>query len=259
MKKAWLTLSALALMAAAGALQAKDYKEIRFATDPSYAPFESKAPDGSLVGFDIDLGNAICEHLKVKCVWMANDFDGMIPGLKARKFDGVISSMTVTDARKKEIDFSDKLFTSPTAMISKKGSGLEATPESLKGKSVGVEQGTIQETYAKAKLEPAGVTVKSYQNQDQVYADLVSGRLDVSLQDMLQAEQGFLTSEQGKAFEISKPVHDPLMPADIAIGIKKGNNELREMINKGIKAIHADGTYDKLQKKYFGDIDIYND
>ncbi|CDF82826.1 ABC transporter substrate-binding protein [Pseudomonas sp. QL9] len=259
MKKAWLTLSALALMAAAGALQAKEYKEIRFATDPSYAPFESKAPDGSLVGFDIDLGNAICEHLKVKCVWMANDFDGMIPGLKARKFDGVISSMTVTEARKKEIDFSDKLFTSPTAMISKKGSGLMATPESLKGKSVGVEQGTIQETYAKAKLEPAGVTVKSYQNQDQVYADLVSGRLDVSLQDMLQAEQGFLTTEQGKGFEISKPVHDPLMPADIAIGIKKGNNDLREMINKGIKAIHADGTYDKLQKKYFGEIDIYND
>ena len=160
MKKAWLTLSALALMAAAGALQAKEYKEIRFATDPSYAPFESKAPDGSLVGFDIDLGNAICEHLKVKCVWMANDFDGMIPGLKARKFDGVISSMTVTEARKKEIDFSDKLFTSPTAMISKKGSGLMATPESLKGKSVGVEQGTIQETYAKAKLEPAGAAPK---------------------------------------------------------------------------------------------------
>ena len=259
MKKAWLTLSALVLMASAGALQAKEWKEIRFATDPSYAPFESKAPDGSLVGFDIDLGNAICAHLKVKCVWMPNDFDGMIPGLKARKFDGVISSMTVTEARKKEIDFTDKLFTGPSAMISKKGAGLEPTADSLKGKTVGVEQGTIQETFAKTKLEPAGVNVKSYQNQDQVYSDLVSGRLDASLQDLLQAEQGFLTTDQGKGFEISKPVHDPLMPADIAIGIRKGNDELRAMLNKGIKAIHDDGTYDKLQKKYFGDLDIYND
>ncbi|SDH35502.1 ABC transporter substrate-binding protein [Pseudomonas panipatensis] len=259
MKKAWLTLSALALLASAGALQAKEWKEIRFATDPSYAPFESKAPDGSLVGFDIDLGNAICEHLKVKCVWMPNDFDGMIPGLKARKFDGVISSMTVTEARKKEIDFSDKLFSGPSSMISKKGSGLAATPEALKGKTVGVEQGTIQEAYAKAKLEPAGVNVKSYQNQDQVYADLVSGRLDASLQDMLQAEMGFLTTEQGKAFENSKPLHDPLLPAETAIGIKKGNAELKALLDKGIKAMHADGTYDKLQKKYFGDIDLYND
>ena len=149
MKKALLTLSALALCVAAGSALAKEYKELRFGVDPSYAPFESKAADGSLVGFDIDLGNAICAELKVKCKWVESDFDGMIPGLKANKFDGVISSMTVTPVREKAIDFSNELFSGPTSLVFKKGAGY-STPESLKGKSVGYEQGTIQEAYAKA-------------------------------------------------------------------------------------------------------------
>jgi histidine transport system substrate-binding protein len=119
MKKALLTLSALALCMAAGSALAKEYKELRFGVDPSYAPFESKAADGSLVGFDIDLGNAICAELKVKCKWVESDFDGMIPGLKANKFDGVISSMTVTEARMKAIDFSNELFSGPTSLVFK--------------------------------------------------------------------------------------------------------------------------------------------
>lgn len=190
MKKALLTLSALALCMAAGSALAKEYKELRFGVDPSYAPFESKAADGSLVGFDIDLGNAICAELKVKCKWVESDFDGMIPGLNANKFDGVISSMTVTEAREKAIDFSNELFSGPTSLVFKKGANF-STPESLKGKTVGYEQGTIQEAYAKAVLDKAGVTTKAYANQDQVYADLTSGRLDASVQDMLQAELGF--------------------------------------------------------------------
>ena len=136
MKKALLTLSALALCMAAGSALAKEYKELRFGVDPSYAPFESKAADGSLVGFDIDLGNAICAELKVKCKWVESDFDGMIPGLNANKFDGVISSMTVTEAREKAIDFSNELFSGPTSLVFKKGANF-STPESLKGKTVG--------------------------------------------------------------------------------------------------------------------------
>ena len=153
------------------------------------------------MGFDIDLGNAICAELKVKCMWVESDFDGMIPGLKANKFDGVISSMTVTPVREKAIDFSSELFSGPTSLVFKKGAGY-STPESLKGKSVGYEQGTIQEAYAKAVLDKAGVTTKAYANQDQVYADLTSGRLDASVQDMLQAELGFLKSPAGAGYEV---------------------------------------------------------
>jgi histidine transport system substrate-binding protein len=257
MKKAWLTLSALALCIGAGSLQAKEFKEIRFGVDPSYAPFESKAADGSLVGFDIDLGNAICAELKVKCKWVESDFDGMIPGLKARKFDGVISSMTVTPAREKVIDFSDELFSGPTSLVFKKGAGLTTDVASLKGKTVGYEQGTIQEAYAKAVLDKAGVKTQAYQNQDQVYADLTSGRLDASIQDMLQAELGFLKSPQGADYAVSEAIDSELLPAKTAIGISKGNTELKALLNKGIKALHDDGKYAEIQKKHFGDLNLY--
>ncbi|EGH22247.1 amino acid ABC transporter periplasmic amino acid-binding protein [Pseudomonas amygdali pv. mori str. 301020] len=258
MKKAWLTLSALALCLAAGNTMAKEYKELRFGVDPSYAPFESKAADGTLVGFDIDLGNAICKELKVTCKWVESDFDGMIPGLKARKFDGVISSMTVTPAREKVIDFSNELFSGPTSLVYKKGAGFTADPASLKGKTVGYEQGTIQEAYAKAVLDKAGVSTKAYANQDQVYADLTSGRLDASIQDMLQAELGFLKSPAGADYEVSKPIDSELLPAKPAIGIAKGNKELKALLDKGIKAMHDDGTYAEIQKKHFGDLNLYS-
>ena len=130
----------------------------------SYPPFESKGADGKVVGFDVDLGNEICRRMNAKCVWIENDFDGMIPALKARKFDGVLSSMSMTPARQEQIAFSAKLFNTPTRLVTKKGTGLMPTAESLKGKSVGVEQGTIQETYAKTYWASKGVNVVPYQN-----------------------------------------------------------------------------------------------
>src|SRR6202045_1485547 len=142
-------------------VSAKDWKVIRFGVDPSYPPFESKAADGSLVGFDIDLGNALCAKLNAKCVWVENDFDGMIPALQARKIDAILSDMSVTDKRRQQIDFTDKISDSPTRMVAKSGSNLQPTAESLRGKAIGVEQGTIQETYAKTYFEPNGENVVS--------------------------------------------------------------------------------------------------
>jgi lysine-arginine-ornithine-binding protein len=194
-----ITAVSLALMATSFGAFAKDWKEVRFGVDASYAPFESKAPNGQLVGFDIDLGNEICARMKAKCVWVENDFDGMIPALKAKKFDGVLSSMSINEARLKEINFSAKLFNTPTRMVAKAGSGLQPTAASLKGKRVGVEQGTIQEAYAKAHWAPGGVEVVPYQNQSLVLADLASGRLDASLQDAIQADEGFLKNRKARA------------------------------------------------------------
>ncbi|WP_286787586.1 MULTISPECIES: transporter substrate-binding domain-containing protein [unclassified Pseudomonas] len=257
MKKKWLTLSAIALCLSAGSALAKDIKEIRFGVDTTYPPFEYKAPDGSFAGFDVELGNAICEKLAVKCRWIVSDFDGLIPGLRARKFDGILSSLTVTPQRAEQIDFTDRMWSGNSSMIMEKGANLEPTAESLKGKVVGVQQGTIQENFAKTKLATAGVKVQSYQDQDQVYADLTSGRIDVSMQDMLQAEGDFMKSPQGKDY-VNQSIRDELLPADTAIGVRKGNDEMKALLNKGIAAIHADGTYEKIQKKYFGDLDIYN-
>ena len=93
---------------------------------------------------------------------------------------------------------------------------------------------------------------------DQVYADLTSGRLDASIQDMLQAELGFLKTPQGADYEVSKPVDSELLPAKTAIGLKKGNKDLQDLLNKGIKALHDDGSYATIQKKHFGDLNLYS-
>lgn len=246
------------LLACSAYTNAKDWKEIRFGVDASYAPFESKAPNGKIVGFDVDLGEEICRRLKAKCVWIENDFDGMIPALKAKKFDGVLSSMSITESRMKEIAFSTKLFNNPTRMMAKKGSALMPTVASLKGKRVGVEQGTNQESYAKAHWAPAGVEIVPYQNQNLVVSDLVAGRLDASLQDAVQAEEGFLKTPVGKGFQFAGPelVDDKLLGSGAGIGMRKEDVELKAAIDKAITDMRKDGTYKKIEKKYFS-FDIY--
>ncbi|MFC5427819.1 ABC transporter substrate-binding protein [Paraburkholderia denitrificans] len=243
----------VALTFAVGGAYAKDWSTIRFGTDASYAPFESKAPDGKLVGFDIDLGNEICKRLDAKCVWVEQDFDGMIPGLKAKKFDGALSALTVTPQREQQIAFSAKLFNTPTRLVAKKGSPLLPTVQSLKGKSVGVEQGSTQETYAKQNWATKGVNVITYQNQDQVYLDLKSGRLDAALQDEVQADLGFLKTPRGAGFAFAGP---ELPTGAAAIGLRKDDDDLKSKIDKAIADMIKDGTYKKIESRYF-DFDVY--
>lgn len=238
---------------------AKDWSVIKFGTNPTYAPFESKASDGSLVGFDIDLGNSICKKLKAKCEWVENDFDGLIPALKARKFDGILASMNITEQRQKQISFTDKIYNSPTRMVVKKGSPLLPTTELLKGKRLGVQQGTVQETYAKQHWESSGVKVVAYQNQDMVYQDLTTGRLDASLQDAVEAEYSLLKTAKGKDFTFAggNITDQKIFGVGVGIGLRKEDEELRKDINRAFAEIIKDGSYAKLAKKYFS-FDIYN-
>jgi histidine transport system substrate-binding protein len=250
MKK--LALCAALALAAGGAF-AKDWKTVRIGVDASYPPFESTAPSGDIVGFDVDLTKEVCKRINAKCVWIPQDLDGIIPALKAKKFDVIVSSLTITDKRREQIDFSDKLYDAPARMIAPAGSPLRPTVESLKGKRVGVEQGSTQETFAKTHWEPQGVTIVPYQNQDQVYADLGSGRLDAALQDELQADYGFLRTARGKGFAWAGPdVKDPKTLGDgTAMGLRKEDADLKEKINQALAAMHKDGTYDRLSHRYF--------
>ncbi|HLA30552.1 MAG TPA: ABC transporter substrate-binding protein [Pseudomonas sp.] len=252
MKKVFAAMS-LALLAVSVGVSAKDVQEVRFGVSPDSPPFELKMADGTLGGFDIDLGNAICAKLKAECVWVENDFDGMIPALRAKKFDGVLSSMSVTEKRQKQIAFSDKLFNAPVRMVAKKGSTLLPTVESLKGKRIGVQQGTTQETYAKTYWEPQGVTVVSYQNLDLSLADLLAGRVDATLQDAVQAEIGFLKTPRGRDFAFAGPTlnDQKTLGSGTAIGLRKEDVELRQLINQALAEMHQDGTYQRLEQKYF--------
>ena len=147
-----------------------------------------------------------------------------------------------------------RLYDEPTSLIAKAGAGLKPTADSLKGKTVGVESGTIQEAYANTYWKPYGVNVTSYAGQDQVYSDLLAGRLDASLQDSVEADFGFLKTPKGAGYALVANITDD--PKDVlgsyaAIGIRKDEPELLKKIDEAIAAIHANGTYDKLQSKYF--------
>jgi lysine/arginine/ornithine transport system substrate-binding protein len=252
-----LATAALALMAigfTAHSANAKAFTEIKFGVDATYPPFESMSPSGQFQGFDIDLGKAICADLKVKCVFVSQSFDGIIPALQARKFDAILSSMTKTPERSQQIDFSSEMYNEPTSLIAKKGSGLQATAASLKGKTVGVESGTIQESYANTYWKPYGVNVVSYPGQDQVYADLLSGRLDASLQDSVEADYGFLKTPKGADYAlVANITSDPkdVLGSYVAIGIRKNEPELEAKIDKAIADILANGTYKKIEAQYF--------
>jgi len=253
--KKFLGAAALAALTMATPLAVADpLTQITFGVDATYPPFESLSPSGQFVGFDIDLGKAICADLKVKCVFVSQGFDGIIPALQARKFDAILSSMTVTPQRAQQIDFSSEMYNEPTALIAKKGAGLKPTAASLKGKTVGVESGTIQETYAKTYWQPNGVTVVSYPGQDQVYADLLSGRLDASLQDSVEADYGFIKTPKGAGYTLAGNVtYDPkdVLGSYIAIGLRKDEPALKAKIDGAIATILKNGTYKKIEAKYF--------
>jgi len=225
---------------------------LRFGVDPTFPPFESKAADGSLQGFDIDIGNAICAQAKVKCQWVQMGFDSSIPALQAKKFDAILSAMSMTDKRRQQVAFSDMLYNTPSALLAPADSKLTTDVASLRGKTIGVAQGTIQETYAKTKWESQGVKIVSYPNQMEVYPDLVAGRLDGSLANAVSAEQGFLTSPEGKTYAIKGTLVDKVIFGDgVGIALRKGDEANLKMINTALTELHKNGTYDQLTKKYF--------
>lgn len=248
----------LALACAFGSCAAlADAQTLRFGLEAQYPPFESKAPNGELQGMDIDVGNAVCKATKMTCAWSETSFDGLIPALNGRKFDAINSAMNATDKRREAIDFTTPIYRVPTELIARTGSGLVTTTESLKGKRIGVLQGSIQETFMKVHWEPAGVIVVPYQDQNQVFADLASGRVDGTLL-LAPAGQPFLQRPDGKDFSfVGQPVHDDkILGSGIAFGVRKGDDALKAKLNEAIAKLKADGSVKSLGAKYFGDIDI---
>jgi histidine transport system substrate-binding protein len=145
----------LALSAASSAFAAVP-STLKIGTDPTYAPFESKNAKGELVGFDIDLAKELCKRINTQCTFVESDFDALIPSLKAKKIDAIISSLSITEKRQQEIAFTDKLYAANARLIAPKGSKLLPTVDALKGKSVGVLQGTTQEALCQRHVAAEG-------------------------------------------------------------------------------------------------------
>lgn len=258
MKKQVLALSLLLALSSASSAFAAAPKTLRIGTDPTYAPFESKNAQGQLAGFDIDLANEICKRMATKCTYVESDFDALIPSLKAKKIDAIISSLSITEKRQQEIAFSEKFYAANARLIAPKGSKIMPTVESLKGKTIGLLQGTTQETYANQNWRPKGINVTPYANQDLVYQDLTAGRIDAAFQDEVAASEGFLKQPAGKDYAFAGPAvkDEKIFGVGTGMGMRKDDTDLKVAIDKAFDEIRKDGTYDKLAKKYF-DFDVY--
>ncbi|KQT46327.1 amino acid ABC transporter [Aureimonas sp. Leaf454] len=245
-------LAVLALLATSPAASAEE--AIRIATEGAYPPFNYLKADGTLAGLDVDIANALCAEMKATCTLSAQPWDGMIPGLIADKFDAVIASMSITQERKQQIDFTNKYYTTPLAVMVLNDSTLAAvSPEAMKGKVVGAQASTTQADYATDSYGPAGADVRLYPTQDEAAADLQTGRLDALISDKFVLTDWL----KGPGKDCCKLVGDvPGTETEAGIGIRKGNGALRERFNVAIDAIVANGTYGKIVANYFP-FDIY--
>src|SRR5690349_3443613 len=246
------------LLAFSGAAaHAQDTIRFGVAAEP-YPPFTSKDASGKWVGFEVDLMDAVCAQLKAKCEIVEVAWDGIIPALQANKFDVIWSSMSITEKRKQTIDFTDKYYQTPAVIIGPKSVSFNIdnnNPDSLKGKIIGVQTSTIHAQYVQ-KYFGAAATVKVYDTQDNVNADLVAGRIDCEMADSI-ALADFLKTDPGKDFEVKWTApKDPILGDGVGGGILKTNTALKEKLNAAIAAVRASGQYDAIAKKYF-DFNVY--
>lgn len=239
-----LALSAGAMALSLGAAAAQAQTKIRIGTEGAYPPFNNLTSDGKLEGFDVDVARALCEELKAECEFVTQDWDGIIPALIASKFDAIVASMSITDERKQQVDFTDPYYSNSLVFVAPKDSKFTAAD--AKGKAIGVQQGTIAAEFAE-KTYP-GADVKAYPTQLEAWTDLGNGRVDAVLGDF-GVQDGFVKSKEGACCVISG---QPVSSDDkIGIAIRKGDTALRDRLNGAIKAIRANGKYKAVNDKYF--------
>ncbi|MBY6067934.1 transporter substrate-binding domain-containing protein [Leisingera aquaemixtae] len=246
--KALLAAATAAAALSAGAAAAEQVK-IGIAAEP-YPPFASLDSSGNWVGWEVEVIGAVCGAAELDCVITPVAWDGIIPSLTGQQIDAIMASMSITEERMKTIDFSDPYYNTPAVIVADKSMDIAPTPESLAGKIVGIQASTIHQAYAQEYFKDA--ELKVYQTQDEANQDLFAGRIDATQADSI-AMADFVGSDTGSCCEIKGAVADDpaILGRGVGAGVRKGDDALREALNKGIAAILADGTHEKITAKYF--------
>lgn len=233
--------------------------QLRLGLDSApYPPFYEADSSGNFVGWEVEIGDALCEAMNEQCEWVGVAWDGIIPALLAKKIDAIVGSMSITEERMKTIAFSDRYYQTPAALVAPKSLNLDGSPESIEGKIVGVQVSTTHQNYVQAYYEGVADSIKTYQDFNEHNQDLLAGRLDAIVADSL-AMTDFLQSPSGEPFEIKANLIDAAIFGDgVGVGIRKEDTALVDRFNAAIKQIREDGTYDAISAKYF-DFDIYGE
>lgn len=259
----------LALCFGAGA-QAKDWKKVTIATEGAFPPYNMHAPDGKLIGYEIDLAADLCKRVNLTCEFVPQDWDGIIPGLQAGKFDAIMSGMSITPKRLDVIDFSLPYANSPTTLAVMKGDPLQSLPGTgervslddkdaaqkaidalkpkLKGKTIAVQVATIQADFLNTYLKDSGADIRTYKTNEEQDLDVHAGRADAELGSL-----SFLNSvmEKGDVVLTGPLFTGGLLGKGSAIGLRKSDTDLKALFDKALREAKADGSMKALAIKWF--------
>ena len=232
---------------------------VRLGTEGAYPPFNWIDENGDLQGFDIEIGNAICAAAGFECTWVVQDWDGIIPGLLAKKYDAIVASMSITEERRQKVDFTAKYYNTPAKFVRKKGTGIEISRAGLDGKSVGVQRATVHENFLHDNYGDI-ISIKAYATQVEANLDFAAGRVDLVLADSLVLLEGLLGTPDGADAEFVGPdFTDPRWFGEgVGIAVRKEEPDILAALNQAIADIRSDGTYQRINDAYFA-FDVYGD
>ena len=245
---------------------------IKIGTEGAYPPWNSKDAAGNLIGFEVELANELCKIMKHNCTIVEQDWDGMIPALVSRKFDAIMAGMSITDERKKTINFSQGYADEVASLAVMKGSKneglktlsainltdisadeqatLDTLAKAFKGKTIGVQTATIHQNFLDSGLM-GKVKVRTYKTQDEVNLDLAAGRIDAALAAAVAFTD--YAEKSGKAVVLTGPTFaGGDFGNGVGVGIRKGDSELLNDFNAAIDKARDEGIISRLAIKHFG-------
>ncbi|MBE0464265.1 MAG: transporter substrate-binding domain-containing protein [Halomonadaceae bacterium] len=254
--KKLLSVSLIGLaVAAASSAQARDYDHVRIGVDVPYVPMEYRTAEGDLTGFDIDLGNAMCEEIGVTCEWVEQEWDGIIPGLLSRNYDAVMSSMTINDERRQQVLFSEPYITMPSAWFAASDLDIdEANEETLEGLTIGVQRGTLQDNYVTDNYSSVA-DISRYSTADDMVLDMDAQRLDIVFLDFPIGQSTLVENEDGDYTIVGEKISEPkeYFGDGFGIAFRQRDEALAEKFNEALATLKEDGTYDEIHARYFGE------
>lgn len=225
---------------------------IQIAVEGNFPPFNYLDANGHLQGFDVEIAEAVCTAMKVECTLVVQEWDQMIPGLLDNQYDAIISSMSMSAERREKAAFTSRYYDSPTIFVTRKGSDMRSfSPADLTGVKLGVTLETSQEAFAMDRYTDAAISV--FGSSPQLYQGLADGAVDLILEDKLAAYDWITNTRAGQCCEFrGDDIKDPTYFGDGAgIALRKEDRVLLSDFENALSAITKDGTYNRINAKYF--------
>lgn len=222
---------------------------LKIGVEGNYPPFSKTEADGRITGFEIDLANNFCAKIRARCELINTKFDDLIPQLKSGQLDAVMASLTITEKRLKDVDFSQSYYTVPSAWLGTKGAFSSLMPGTLGGKKVAVLKDSPRANWLKVGYPE--LEIIQVAKETDVYAELAAKRVDLGLTSMLVAKTKFLNLPEGKDFGV---IGDGVYlggAGGVGVAVQKGNASLSRRFSNAINETIKSGEYKTMADRYF--------